>query len=270
MDQSVWASRGPEGETIGAVVQPLPTSHLIFRAPTNAAGKCWMDALELALRCSSLLSSRKPNRNSSYIDDTGEVKHLEDEDDVEKHFKADLEDTASLTSQDDGGGGGVTEQSGYHSEEEDEEEISDDLSPDPDSPSALQAQPPQTNYVEDPPEIFGTVSSFFHSSNHVTLCKIWISHFFDLKYLKSSQTENQTEEFSEENKSIVWFLMKQVRPGMDLSKVVLPTFILEPRSFLDKISDYYYHADIISRVSLVLIIYAPTDNETCFNIKEVE
>ncbi len=39
-----------QGETIGAVVQPLPTSHLIFRAPTNAAGKCWMDALELALR----------------------------------------------------------------------------------------------------------------------------------------------------------------------------------------------------------------------------
>lgn len=63
------------------------------------------------------------------------------------------------------------------------------------------------------------------------------------------QTGDQTEEFSEENKSIVWFLMKQVRPGMDLSKVVLPTFILEPRSFLDKLSDYYYHADIISRVS---------------------
>lgn len=40
--------------------------------------------------------------------------------------------------------------------------------------------------------------------------------------------------------------MKQVRPGMDLSKVVLPTFILEPRSFLDKLSDSFYHADIIS------------------------
>lgn len=57
---------------------------------------------------------------------------------------------------------------------------------------------------------------------------------------------DQTEEISDENKSIVWFLVKQVRPGMDLSKVVLPTFILEPRSFLDKISDYYYHADILS------------------------
>ena len=34
---------------------------------------------------------------------------------------------------------------------------------------------------------------------------------------------------------------------MDLSKVVLPTFILEPRSFLDKLSDYYYHADLLSQ-----------------------
>ena len=58
---------------------------------------------------------------------------------------------------------------------------------------------------------------------------------------------DQTEEFSDENKSIVWFLVKQVRPGMDLSRVVLPTFILEPRSFLDKLSDYHYHADILSR-----------------------
>ena len=58
-------------------------------------------------------------------------------------------------------------------------------------------------------------------------------------------------------------LVVQVRPGMDLSRVVLPTFILEPRfedffdgflfckisfsrSFLDKLSDYYYHADILS------------------------
>lgn len=34
---------------------------------------------------------------------------------------------------------------------------------------------------------------------------------------------------------------------MDLSKVVLPTFILEPRSFLDKLSDSFYHADILSQ-----------------------
>lgn len=56
----------------------------------------------------------------------------------------------------------------------------------------------------------------------------------------------QTQEISDENKSIIWFLIKQVRPGMDLSKVVLPTFILEPRSFLEKLSDYYYHADLLA------------------------
>ena len=38
----------------------------------------------------------------------------------------------------------------------------------------------------------------------------------------------------------------QVRPGMDLSKVVLPTFILESRSFLDKLCDYYYHANLLA------------------------
>ncbi|CAK1553299.1 unnamed protein product [Leptosia nina] len=55
------------------------------------------------------------------------------------------------------------------------------------------------------------------------------------------------EEVAEENKSLLWFLLKQVRPGMDLSKVVLPTFILEPRSFLDKLSDNYYHADLLGQ-----------------------
>lgn len=69
---------------------------------------------------------------------------------------------------------------------------------------------------------------------------------FDPKHEVFGDAGDQTEEISDENKSIVWFLVKQVRPGMDLSKVVLPTFILEPRSFLDKISDYYYHADILS------------------------
>jgi len=217
MDQSIWASRGPEGETMGAVVQPLPTSHLIFRAPTNAAGKCWMDALELALRCSSLLATRKPNRSSACLEDSTDstVLGLLEEDEVEEHFKADLEETGSLTSQDDGHiGGGLTEPSTHPSEEEGSEASEDNsvISQD------VNVLPAQTNYTEDPPEVFGTVS-------------------------------DQTEEFSEENKSIVWFLMKQVRPGMDLSKVVLPTFILEPRSFLDKISDYYYHADIISRAA---------------------
>ena len=74
-----------------------------------------------------------------------------------------------------------------------------------------------------------------------------LNSFLDPSYEVFGTAVDQTEEFSDENKSIVWFLVKQVRPGMDLSRVVLPTFILEPRSFLDKLSDYHYHADILSR-----------------------
>lgn len=55
------------------------------------------------------------------------------------------------------------------------------------------------------------------------------------------------ETVSEENKGLIWVLLRQLRPGMDLSRVVLPTFVLEPRSFLCKLSDYYYHADLLSR-----------------------
>lgn len=50
----------------------------------------------------------------------------------------------------------------------------------------------------------------------------------------------------EENKNLLLALLKQVRPGMDLSKVTLPTFILEPRSFLEKLADYYFHADLLA------------------------
>lgn len=108
-DQSIWG-RGPEKESIGAVVQPLPTSYLIFRAPSQAAGKCWMDALgmvlkmgsnlffviqksffilELSLRCSALLvrsiSSGVPDASiDTHATTTHETQWSEA--DYEKHF----------------------------------------------------------------------------------------------------------------------------------------------------------------------------------------
>jgi hypothetical protein len=63
----------------GAVVLPLPTAYLIFRANSQAAGKCWMDALELGLRCSSLLV-----RSSSGRDSTPHVQEANWE--YEQHF----------------------------------------------------------------------------------------------------------------------------------------------------------------------------------------
>ncbi|XP_026840337.1 oxysterol-binding protein-related protein 8 isoform X4 [Drosophila persimilis] len=210
MEQSIWAPRGPDKETIGAVVQPLPTAYLIFRAPSQAAGKCWMDALELSLRCSALLlrtnSSTAPS-NTSYV---GEpllpVSHETQwsEADYEKHFN---DHDLDADSQNEAPNAAM---SGLESESESDagEAVQDDtLEP---------ADCVETTYVPITEEEFG-------------------------------EQGEQVEELADENKSLIWCIVKQVRPGMDLSKVVLPTFILEPRSFLDKLSDSYYHADLLSK-----------------------
>eukprot|EP01114_Cavostelium_apophysatum_P008315 TRINITY_DN2071_c0_g1_i2.p1 TRINITY_DN2071_c0_g1~~TRINITY_DN2071_c0_g1_i2.p1 ORF type:complete len:1089 (+),score=358.13 TRINITY_DN2071_c0_g1_i2:115-3381(+) len=60
---------------------------------------------------------------------------------------------------------------------------------------------------------------------------------------------DRTEEvLGQESKNLVFMLLKQVKIGMDLSKVVLPTFILEPRSMLEKLSDFLSHADLLALV----------------------
>jgi hypothetical protein len=66
-----------------------------------------------------------------------------------------------------------------------------------------------------------------------------------------NHTGTHIEEVQEGNKHLLWHLIKQLRPGMDLSKVTLPTFILEPRSFLERLADYYYHCDILSDAVLI-------------------
>jgi oxysterol-binding protein-related protein 8 len=51
---------------------------------------------------------------------------------------------------------------------------------------------------------------------------------------------------SDENEgSIITSLISQLRVGMDLSKVTFPTFVLEPRSMLERITDFMSHPDLI-------------------------
>ncbi|XP_043578651.1 oxysterol-binding protein-related protein 8 isoform X5 [Bombus pyrosoma] len=202
LEQSIWAPRGPEKEAIGAVVQPLPTSYLIFRAPSQAAGKCWLDALELSLRCSSLIVRSTSALPRALPHDTTTTHETQwSEADYEKHFdEHDLDDI----SQPENGVAADAEISASDSESEG---------------SAKEDQQETINetlYVANEQEVLGAAGEV-------------------------------VTELQEEQKSLIWFLMKQVRPGMDLSKVVLPTFILEPRSFLEKLADSYYHADLLSQ-----------------------
>jgi hypothetical protein len=233
MDQSIWAARGPEGETIGAVVQPLPTTHLIFRAPNNAAGKCWMDALELALHCSSLLLRTMSTANAGAISVSRSPSTLTEEANVNSNGES-PEASAQVS--------GVSPTADLIDSEVEKchflgdiESVSDeDLIDDYEEEEADTGKGNDSDFSEDTPyqDNHSETSTDNSANGGVTVCNSSSGSFSMTRYVLDPSGEifgtahDQTQEISDENKSIIWFLIKQVRPGMDLSKVVLPTFIL--------------------------------------------
>uniref|UniRef100_A0AAR2L5F4 Oxysterol-binding protein n=1 Tax=Pygocentrus nattereri TaxID=42514 RepID=A0AAR2L5F4_PYGNA len=178
LDKSIWAMKGPKGETVGSITQPLPSNYLIFRAASESDGRCWMDALELALSCSSLYKLTAKTCKDGDLSSSSESSHI--------------------------------------------------------------LQLLQSTALNDQELLHGGASLWVVKTQSVA------REIKGVVFLQPGEA-SQVETVSEENKGLIWTLLKQLRPGMDLSKVVLPTFILEPRSFLDKLSDYYYHANFLSQ-----------------------
>lgn len=155
MNSSIWATRGPLAEALPAVTMPLPASYLICRASDQDSGRCWMDALELALRCSRILiktmnkelhsegrssaigefeataSSAGISNGNLEFEDSFENPQTQifDEKEAERHFVDDgLED--------------------------DENEISE-----PEILDEISVNATESRYVASPPEIFGAVKN---------------------------------------------------------------------------------------------------------------
>ncbi|XP_069485478.1 oxysterol-binding protein-related protein 8 isoform X2 [Ambystoma mexicanum] len=239
LEQSIWAVKGPKGEAVGSITQPLPSSYLIIRAASESDGRCWMDALELALKCSSLLKRTMIREGKEHdLNSSGENtqvafygllrannlhsgEHFQlNNSEIERHHFKDTDMYSDKSDRDNDQDHDESDNDGLGKSEESDSDTSerqDDSFIDPEPIDIIK----ETAYVEEVNEELGEAGE---------AC--------------------QTETVSEEHKSLIWTLLKQVRPGMDLSKVVLPTFILEPRSFLDKLSDYYYHADFLSEAAV--------------------
>jgi len=64
---------------------------------------------------------------------------------------------------------------------------------------------------------------------------------FDLDYDEDIPQEDVE---LDNQQSVITHLLTQVRIGMDLTKITLPTFILEPRSCLEMYADFFAHTDI--------------------------
>ncbi|XP_015272965.1 PREDICTED: LOW QUALITY PROTEIN: oxysterol-binding protein-related protein 5, partial [Gekko japonicus] len=232
LDQSIWAVKGPKGENVGSITQPLPSSHLIFRAASESDGRCWLDALELALRCSSLfrLSASKQGKD-------GDLNYSADSAHAGLY---NLLHTATISDQE----LFQLNESAMENHHLENDAFSDKSERDniEESENETHENSRKTNESEsDQSEIHGELSQEKKGTTYL-----------EQNYEEFGETgeTSQTETVSDENKSLMWILLKQLRPGMDLSRVVLPTFILEPRSFLNKLSDYYYHADLLSQAAL--------------------
>ncbi|XP_063988717.1 oxysterol-binding protein-related protein 8 isoform X3 [Diachasmimorpha longicaudata] len=320
LEQSIWAPRGPEKEAIGAVVQPLPTSYLIFRAPSQAAGKCWLDALELSLRCSSLIvrsASILPRSPQHDATTTHETQWSEA--DYEKHFDHEKPEAQfnppalnlaryaprtpttpqrRLLSCPQTLSPGLSSSSRISSpmpmfqqlchavaywethlfgksptppidnctyggslDEEFGRRYSDNSSPKCDTHQVVTLDPLDTQNTDlddiSQPENGVVADAEISASDSESEASVKDE---EEAICETPYVANENEflgtagevvaELQDEQKSLIWFLLKQVRPGMDLSKVVLPTFILEPRSFLEKLADSYYHADLLSQAVL--------------------
>uniref|UniRef100_G3X8E8 Oxysterol-binding protein n=2 Tax=Bos TaxID=9903 RepID=G3X8E8_BOVIN len=69
---------------------------------------------------------------------------------------------------------------------------------------------------------------------------------------EKSDTEDQEETelgVMEDQRSVILHLISQLKLGMDLTKVVLPTFILEKRSLLEMYADFLAHPDLLLAVA---------------------
>ncbi|GAA6006133.1 hypothetical protein JCM11491_002043 [Sporobolomyces phaffii] len=56
---------------------------------------------------------------------------------------------------------------------------------------------------------------------------------------------DDTEVLDDEPKNMLLALVGQLRVGMDLSKITLPVFVLEPRSMLERVTDFHSHPELL-------------------------
>ncbi|XP_014216162.1 oxysterol-binding protein-related protein 9 isoform X2 [Copidosoma floridanum] len=87
-----------------------------------------------------------------------------------------------------------------------------------------------------------------HVENRPTTIKVPaappVKHDGSIDYDAMYEEESEEEiDSMESHGSVVTHLLSQVKIGMDLTKVALPTFILERRSLLEMYADYFAHPD---------------------------
>ncbi|KAI0449756.1 Oxysterol-binding protein [Xylaria acuta] len=61
----------------------------------------------------------------------------------------------------------------------------------------------------------------------------------------AGEVDDDTSVMEPDQGNVLTHIISQLRPGADLSRVVLPTFILEPRSMLERITNFMCHPEML-------------------------
>ena len=61
----------------------------------------------------------------------------------------------------------------------------------------------------------------------------------------ASQQDEGQEVLDDEPKNVLFAMIRQLKIGMDLHRITFPTFVLEPRSMLERITDFMAHQDLL-------------------------
>ncbi|POR32087.1 Oxysterol-binding protein-like protein OBPa [Tolypocladium paradoxum] len=68
---------------------------------------------------------------------------------------------------------------------------------------------------------------------------------------KVADNDDDTQVMEPDQGNVLLHIISQLRPGADLSRVVLPTFILEPRSMLERITNFMCHPEMLLHIPAI-------------------
>lgn len=66
-----------------------------------------------------------------------------------------------------------------------------------------------------------------------------------------TDNDDDTQVMEPDQGNVLTHIISQLRPGADLSRVVLPTFILEPRSMLERITNFMCHPEMLLHIPTI-------------------
>ena len=84
------------------------------------------------------------------------------------------------------------------------------------------------------------------SSHHVHVVVPYIKLARNQVYQKHRLSPSFLPGGVAQNRSIIMHMLSQARVGMDLTRITLPTFILEKRSLLEMYAEFFAHPDLFA------------------------